>query len=132
MTLEELIAQRIQAAESLEALGEILRNLLNEGFSVFADGTLLSTRQRVTQLQGLVLEIYPREHPPPHFHVRGGDVDASFSILDCSLLQGQITRGDLELIQLWHAHSRGRLIEVWNATRPSDCPVGPIIVSRAT
>jgi hypothetical protein len=131
VTFEDLISEKIQAARSLDALAGILEELLTGGYAVWPDGQLLSTRQRVAKLHGLTIEIYPREHPPPYFHVRGGGLNASFSILDCTHLEGAMSRSDEDIVRWWHARARSRLIEIWNASRPSDCPVGPIVVDPA-
>jgi hypothetical protein len=81
----------------------------------------------VARVHGLAIKIWADEHPPPHFHVSYQGQEASFSIVDCSRLNG--TNG-LERyehrIRDWWAEHQDRLIEKWNATRPTDCPVGPI------
>ena len=117
----------LAAARSLEDLAIILDHLLSGGFSVWEDGSLYCIRQLVAKVEGLRIEIRPKEHAPPHFHVvtREG-MNASFAIETGALLRGSLGGRELSLVQWWYARSRGTLIEVWNATRPSDCPVGPI------
>ena len=131
MTFEDLISERVLTAQSLEALASMLEELLTGGYAVWPDGKLISIRQRVDKINGFNIEIYPREHPPPHFHVRGAGLNASFAVLDCTHLDGEMDRRDQELVRWWHARARARLIEIWNATRPTDCPVGPILVDPA-
>lgn len=77
------------------------------------------------RFKGLKVEIYANEHPPPHFHVKTSEGSASFSIDDCLPLEGDriILRRHRE-ISRWHQSNRDALIETWNTTRPSDCPVG--------
>ena len=93
----------------------------------FHDGEpiLLEGKQLVERLAGLKLEIYPDEHAPPHFHVRASGLNASFAIEDCRLLQGKPSPDVLDKVRYWHRHSKHKLIEAWNATRPTDCQVGP-------
>jgi len=64
----------------------------------------------------------------PHFHVKSAEIDVAFRISDCALLRGSIDRKTRELIDYWYRNLGGRpkLIEVWNKTRPKDCPVGEI------
>jgi len=126
MSLEESIINAIRRATTLDELALTLEHLIDGGFAVWSDGSLYETRQLVGRARGLRIEIYPREHPPPHFHVRGPGVRGSFTIEDCRLLEGSISGRDRALVQWWYGHGRMRLIEFWNATRPSDCPVGPI------
>lgn len=92
---------------------------LHEGEMVLLEG-----KQLVGRADGLRFEIYPNEHPPPHFHVRSADVDASFAISDCSLIQGSAPRDALDKIRYWHMKCKLELIAAWNSTRPTDCQVG--------
>jgi len=81
----------------------------------------------VARVSGLAIKMWADEHPPPHFHVSYQGEDASFSIVDCSRLSG--TKG-LERfegrIRSWWRQNQNVLVDKWNSSRPSDCPVGPI------
>lgn len=83
----------------------------------------------VARVSGLSVKIWADEHPPPHFHVSYQGQDASFSILDCRRLPGVkgLERYESTIRHWWGKNTR-RLITVWNETRPTDCPVGPIAV----
>ena len=110
--------------ESLADLAEALERLLNSGCYVWDDGELVNAKQLVARENGLKNEIYSDEHAPPHFHVKSADINASFAIDDCSKIQGTMSRKDEDLVKYWHKMFKNKLIEVWNQTRPSDCPVG--------
>ena len=125
MNFEDIIAERIRKTKSLSELALILECLF-EYHSIQADGQIFSIRALVGYTNGLKIEIHPNEHPPAHFHVRGGDVDASFAIEDCQLLKGVISSREQDLVLFWYKYSRQKLIQVWNETRPSNCQVGPI------
>jgi hypothetical protein len=125
MDLDRNYEERIAAAPNLPSLAHILQELL-ERCSIWTDGRLLYIKVRVDHVHGLRIDIFPTEHPPPHFHVKAADLDVTFAIEDCRLLHGRIGSRELALIQWWYARSREKLVAVWNATRPSDCPVGPI------
>ncbi len=81
----------------------------------------------VARFNGLKIEIFANEHPPPHFRVKTSDGTANFRIDNCEPLNGDksVLRKHRE-IQKWHATNRDALIETWNNTRPSDCPVGEL------
>jgi hypothetical protein len=88
----------------------------------------------VARVNGLSVKIWADEHPPPHFHVSYQDQDASFSILNCARLPGVngLERYD-RIIGEWWRENQKLLIEKWNASRPTNCPVGPITLrSRKT
>jgi uncharacterized coiled-coil protein SlyX len=79
----------------------------------------------VERFKDVKIEIYANEHPPPHFHVKTNKGNASFTIADCALVDGDYFFSKrMKEIRVWHEKHRGELIECWNSSRPSDCPVG--------
>jgi hypothetical protein len=72
---------------------------------------------------GLRVEVFAREHPPPHFRVRCGGESANYQITDCAQLNGGLRR-EYGVIRKWHVENKEKLIAAWNQRRPSDCPVG--------
>lgn len=121
------IERRVQDAKSLDELTTALNLLLSGGFSVWTDGSLYEIKQPVAQVQGLRIEVFSREHAPPHFHVSSSDIDAVFSVADCSLIRGTIDGRSRKLVEWWYERGRNTIVAAWNSTRPSDCPVGPIV-----
>jgi Domain of unknown function (DUF4160) len=120
----------VEKAQTIDDLAESLEALLNSGCVIRIDESgeqrLLYTRALVDNVNGLKIQIFADEHAPPHFHVTAPDIDAAFTIADCKLLRGQIDSKTQKLIIYWHKKSHEKLNEIWNRTRPSDCPVGPI------
>ena len=113
---------------TFEEWAEWLEALLHNPCSVFErDGelVLLEIKQLVARVNGLRIEVFSNEHPPPHFHVTAPEIDASFSIEDCSRLNGKISSSAEQKIRFWHRHSKPMLIEAWNSSRPTNCTVGP-------
>lgn len=82
---------------------------------------LILTLDSVGPLQ---IQVFSNEHPPPHFRVicRAGRND--FKISDCAPLHGNELKRYFRQIREWHKTHKENLIEAWNNTRPSDCPVG--------
>ena len=80
----------------------------------------------ISTFYGLLIQMFFRDHAPPHFHVKSANIDAAFSIRDCSLLKGNIDGKTQRLIEYWHNLSRDKLTVFWNQTRPTNCPVGKI------
>ena len=119
-----LIGKHISQADDFDTLAKMLWVLLNGGFSVWDDGTLLHTRQLVERVNGLRIEVRSNEHPPPHFHVITGGNNASFTIEDCSLLAGTLGRKDIKLVKWWHSRAQLKLIAAWDETRATGCSVG--------
>lgn len=72
-------------------------------------------------------EVRAREHPPPHFHITYDGEDASYSIETGRRLENVYGLEAYDgMIQLWWRKNKRRIASKWNASRPSDCPVGPI------
>ena len=120
----EELDRRAREAQSLDDSAAVLYDLLSGGYSVWIDGSLYSIKQLVARIKGLQIHVYPNEHPPPHFHVRSPDIDASFTIQDCTLMRGNIDSREQKLVHWWYERSRPLIVAAWNAARPSDCPVG--------
>lgn len=116
----------VVAFKSIEDFERSLAGLLGSGCYVWPDGRLVAAKQLVEKIRNLRIEIRPREHAPPHFHVRANDISASFTIEGCKLLKGHIPKKEEELVRYWYARCGNRLIEIWNQTRPTNCAVGPI------
>jgi len=70
---------------------------------VWTDGRLLNTRALVDAVGTLRIVIHLNEHPPPHFHVTGNDINASFAIDDCALLRADIGSRERQLVEYWQA-----------------------------
>ena len=73
------------------------------------------------------LEIFADEHPPPHFRVTYDNSSANYSLLDGLRLSknAELRINDREIHKWWKIH-RLELAELWNSTRPYNCPVGPV------
>jgi type I restriction enzyme, R subunit len=79
----------------------------------------------VKRFKDIKIEIFAKEHPPPHFRVKTNAGTGNFSIVNCEPLDcaSAILRRHRE-IKRWYSQNRQLLIDTWNSTRPSDCPVG--------
>jgi hypothetical protein len=102
---------------------EALADSIQAGPIINEQGQRVLTEETVGNLNGLKIEIFAREHPPPHFRVLYAGETANFSISDCSKLNGGLAKWEKN-IKEWHSNNKQKLINVWNKTRPSDCPVG--------
>ena len=80
---------------------------------------------QVDRVNGVKIEVFSNEHPPPHFRVKYQGSTANYSIKDCTRINGggEVVRFENNIIKWWKANKQ-KLIDTWNARRPSDCPVG--------
>ena len=120
----------MEQVHTVEDLADHLELFLNSGCYVRGEPNgeriLVETRALVDHFRGLTIHIYPNEQPPPHFHVWAPGMCITFRISDCALLKDSADGKTLALITYWYRSARPKLIEIWNKTRPADCPVGPI------
>ena len=117
----------IETLESPDDWAEYLDSILHDDCYILErNGELILVEQRklVEVVRGLQIEIYPKEHTPPHFHVKSANVDASFRIDNCIKMNGSISRKEELAIKFWWQKAKPKLIDVWDKTRPSDCIVG--------
>lgn len=90
---------------------------------ILEGGRRFLTEELVAHLNGLKIQIFSNEHPPPHFRVQYSGETANYSISDCTQLNGGLKKW-YRNIREWHAKNKQTLIDTWNKTRPSNCPVG--------
>lgn len=106
-----------------EDLERRLINSFKYGQIIDDAGCRFLTEDTVANFDGLKIQIFAKEHPPPHFRVICAGETANFTIKDCTKINGSLNKWERN-IKEWHMQNKDRLIEVWNKTRPSDCPVG--------
>lgn len=104
-------------------LAESLASDFQDGPIADEHGRRLFVEETVDRINGLRIQIFSDEHPPPHFRVCYAGETANFTIKDCAKLNGGLNKWERN-IRVWHKTHKGDLIQVWNRTRPSDCPVG--------
>ncbi len=118
---------RINLEKTDKLLYDRLKILLSTA-ELWSDGRVIETKRLVDKVGKLEIHIYSKEHAPPHFHVKiPDDFEATFSIEDCELIDGALPNKQQKIIEYWYGQHKKRLIEIWNNTRPTDCPVGNIL-----
>lgn len=73
-----------------------------------------------TLANGVSIFVYAADHAPPHFHVRGPDIDAQIRIADLSLMRGTITRQALRDVEAWAAGHHDLLVAAWREFNERD------------
>lgn len=111
------------------ALAAELEDSLNAGPMIDDLGRRMLNEEELARFNGVSVQIYADEHPPPHFHVRHAGANVSFAIDSGRRLPGMkgLDGFDRNVAKWWRDH-RCDLILAWNRLRPSDCLVGPVAV----
>ena len=76
----------------------------------------------VSRFYGISIYLYPREHPPAHFHALYGDDEAVFDIATLRILQGSLSNRSRSLVLEWAAAHREELFAAWENLRAGQNP----------
>ena len=70
-------------------------------------------------IDGIRIEIFTNDHPPPHFHARFGGRRAKFDIATGDMVKGRMDKRTTRKVQLWTEMNRDLLMQAWTDSRPS-------------
>jgi hypothetical protein len=76
----------------------------------------------ISRFFGMVIEMFFRDHVPPHFHVRYGSARARIQIAPVELLDGRLPPRPLALVVEWATLHQAELTENWNRLRTERPP----------
>ena len=62
------------------------------------------------------------DHPPPHFHARYGEFEATIDIGTLAIMEGQQPGRALSLVHEWGMMHREELLEAWRFCRENRPP----------
>ena len=67
----------------------------------------------ISQFFGIVIQMFWREHVPPHFHALYGEHEALIDIRTLEVIRGRLPRRALSLTIEWAIDHREQLMEDW-------------------
>ena len=67
----------------------------------------------ISRFYGIVIQMFSRDHPPPHVHVRYQDMRAVIRIADGKMTNGELSRGALRMVREWMELHREELMADW-------------------
>lgn len=62
---------------------------------------------------GIIIQMFWRDHVPPHFHATYGEFEALLDIRTLEVIGGQLPRRALLLVLEWAQDNRADLLEDW-------------------
>ncbi len=80
----------------------------------------------ISMFYGIVIYLYfydNERHNTPHIHAKYQGLDASFSILDGSVLNGQLPPAKVRLVQAWIEIRREDLLADWDLAINGQTPL---------
>lgn len=66
---------------------------------------------------GVTVQMYWRDHPPPHIHVFYGGVEALIAIETGEIIAGVLPRGTARMLKTWISRRREALLANWERAR---------------
>ncbi len=72
---------------------------------------------------GILIRMFFNDHPPPHFHARYGEFEATIDIGTLQVMEGQLPPRALSLVQEWAMMHKEELLEDWLRCREKAPPV---------
>ncbi|KAB2869446.1 MAG: DUF4160 domain-containing protein [Bauldia sp.] len=79
----------------------------------------------VAVIDGITVQFYWEEHPPPHFHVEFAEHQAVIDIDSLEIIEGYLPKPQYRKIVAWAKSRRTELLEAWTTCR-SDLNPGQI------
>jgi Domain of unknown function (DUF4160) len=67
----------------------------------------------ISRFFGIVIAIYYNDHAPAHFHAKYGEFKARIDILDGAVIEGNIPKRALALVEDWRKLRQSELLVVW-------------------
>lgn len=67
----------------------------------------------ISRFYGIVIKMYFREHPPPHFHAEYGEHEAVIDVVSGAVISGQLPPRALRLVREWTSMHSDELRENW-------------------
>mgnify|MGYP001310844229 CR=1 FL=1 len=76
----------------------------------------------ISSFLGIIIQMYWRDHAPPHFHVIYGEHEAAIAIRDLRVMHGSLPNRVLMLVFEWAVDHRSELLEDWELCRQLKTP----------
>ena len=76
----------------------------------------------ISQFFGIVIQMFWREHAPPHFHALYAEHEALIEIRTLDVIGGKLPRRAMALVLEWAALHRVELMEDWDLCQAKQTP----------
>ena len=76
----------------------------------------------ISTFYGILIRMFFNDHPPPHFHARYGEFEATIDIGTLAIMEGQLPGRALNLVHEWGMIHREELLDAWRFCRENRPP----------
>ncbi len=77
------------------------------------------------RFDGIIIRMFPSDHPPPHFHAVYGEFRTKIEINDPRAVEGRFPPRELRRVQAWARQRNAELLDAW-AQASRNRPAGKI------
>jgi hypothetical protein len=67
----------------------------------------------ITRFYGIVIGVFFRDHPPPHFHAEYAGMSAVYDIETLEITEGSLPRTAGKLVVEWATLHKESLLQIW-------------------
>jgi hypothetical protein len=68
----------------------------------------------ISMFYGIVIQMFWKEHPPPHFHALYAEHEVLINIQTLEVMKGSFPRRAMVMVLEWANEHRDELMEAWN------------------
>ena len=76
----------------------------------------------ISVFYGILIQMFWREHAPPHFHALYAEHEALIDIRTLTVMRGSLPRRALTLVQEWATLHQDELMEDWTLCQTNHTP----------
>ena len=76
----------------------------------------------ISRFFGIVIQMYSKDHAPPHFHARYGSQRVSVEIRSLAVLKGRMDPRPFGMVLEWAALHRSELLAAWERAQRKEPP----------
>jgi hypothetical protein len=80
----------------------------------------------ISRFFGIIISMFAKDHLPPHFHARYGEFKALFNLKTGELIEGNMPRRAIRLIQDWVELHQEELQSNWEECQKNNPDIKPI------
>jgi hypothetical protein len=80
---------------------------------MFTTQPLVSHMPEVSRFYGIVIKVFFRDHPPPHFHAVYAEHQALYDIETLEVIEGDLPRTAAKLVVEWATLNQNALRRIW-------------------
>lgn len=76
----------------------------------------------LASFNGIKIQLYADEHPPPHFHARYAEFIAQIALDDLQVIEGSLPVPQLRQVREWASTRTSQLLVAWTTLETGQLP----------